>query len=129
MITLSDGTDTLELPIDLQWVDEFDWSDIEQEEEYSLTGALIINQGEKLQGRPITLESGGGAWITRANLLVLRGFYSKPGTTYTLGYWGVEYTVQFRRPDGLKAQPVFRKSNPGPDHVYTITLQLFEVSP
>jgi hypothetical protein len=61
--------DGLELPPDMVWVDEFDWSPIAQTETRSLSGALIIETAEKLEGRPITLvgdpESG---WITKAKV-------------------------------------------------------------
>ena len=50
--------DTLTLPEDLIWIDEFDWTPIEQSQSYSITGALIIETGTKQAGRPITLSGG-----------------------------------------------------------------------
>lgn len=63
----------LTLPQGLRWADEFDWSPITQATEYSLTGALIVHQGEKQAGRPITLEGGREfAWLTRTEVAALK---------------------------------------------------------
>ena len=54
------------LPQGLVWSDEFDWTPLAQTTEYSLTGALIVEQAEKQAGRPITLVGGiDFAWLTR----------------------------------------------------------------
>lgn len=127
MIQLSNGTTTITLPPDLQWEDEFDWSAVEQEKDYSLTGALIIQQGTKKKGRPITLISGGGAWAKRSIVLTIQTFYNTAEQTLTLTLWGAEYAVMFDRPDGFKAREVSRIANPGVNEWYTITLKLFEV--
>lgn len=127
-ITLSDGTTTIELPADLAWPDEFDWSDIEQEREYSLTGATIVQQGVKTSGRPITLESAGASWVTRTTAQALQVFYNAPEQEFTLDINGALFTAQFERPGGFKAEEVVRLANPGPEHFYTITLKFFEVA-
>ena len=68
-ITLS----TVTLPQGLRWADEFDWSPLTQATEYSLTGALIVQQGEKQAGRPITLVGGKDfAWMTRTEVATLK---------------------------------------------------------
>ena len=126
-ITITDGTTTIELPNDLQWVDEFAWSAVEQSKDYSLTGALIVQQGVKLKGRPITLQSNGGAWAARSTVKALQAYYDAPDQIYTLELWGDTYAVQFERPDGLDAEEVLHQVAPGPDHYYTITIKLFEV--
>lgn len=65
--------DTITLPQGLRWSDEFDWSPLAQATEYSLTGALIVHQGEKQAGRPITLEGGKDfAWLTRTEVAALK---------------------------------------------------------
>ncbi len=48
--------DTLTLPTDLIWIDEFDWTPVQQTQTYSITGALIIESGVKKAGREITLS-------------------------------------------------------------------------
>lgn len=61
--------DTLTLPDDLIWIDEFDWSPIQQTQTYSITGALIIESGTKKAGREITLSGDNSSGlISRADL-------------------------------------------------------------
>jgi hypothetical protein len=127
-ITITDGTTTIELPADLQWSDEFEWSAVEQDKEYSLTGALLVQQGVKQKGRPITLKSGGGAWVLRSVVKALQTYYNTPDQVFTLELWDETFVVQFERPDGLKAEEVLRQADPGPTHFYTIELKLFEVA-
>ncbi|MBZ4194218.1 MAG: hypothetical protein LAE24_07925 [Candidatus Contendobacter sp.] len=69
--------DSFTLPAGLCWSDEFAWSPLGQSSEYSLTGALLVQQSVKLAGRPITLtgtSSGTShtAWLTRAQVLTLQ---------------------------------------------------------
>ena len=55
MITLTrkDNNTRLELPDQLRWTDEHDWSPLAQASpQYSLGGAVIVQQGSKLAGRP-----------------------------------------------------------------------------
>lgn len=57
------------LPYGLLWVNEHEWAPIEQSTDYGLTGALIVQRGAKLAGRPITLQGGADrAWITQTTL-------------------------------------------------------------
>lgn len=126
-ITLSDGTTTITLPADLQWSDEFGWSAVEQDREYSLTGALVVQQGLKAKGRPITLQSGGASWLARSVVQQIKAYYDTPDQIFTLTINGDSYSVQFERPDGFEAAEVVRQANPGPEHWYTIKLRLFEV--
>lgn len=65
--------DNLTLPEDLIWVDEFDWTPIQQTQTYSITGALIIESGTKQAGRPITLSGDANSGlISRADLKKLQ---------------------------------------------------------
>lgn len=129
-ISITDGTTTIELPADLQWSDEFDWSDVEQSKEYSLTGALVVQQGVKATGRPITLQSNGASWVTRSTVEALQAFYNAPDQTFTLSIDGTDYPFQFERPGGFKATEVQRlaRSIQGADHWFTIEIKGFEVA-
>jgi len=62
--------DGLELPYELVWTDEFSWSDIVQNVQFTIEGKMIIQESELIKGRPITLSSN-NAWITRADLKTL----------------------------------------------------------
>lgn len=69
MITL----DTLRLPDGLRWTDEFAWSPVAQSSAFGLTGALLIQQGIKQAGRPVTLTGGNTwAWMRRSALIALQ---------------------------------------------------------
>lgn len=103
MITLSDGTTTVELHEDLQWADEFAWRPVAQSVERSITGALLIQHGQASNaGRPITLapDSENAAWTRRSVLLQVQAWAIEAGKTLTLVLRGVSYSVIFRQTDG-----------------------------
>lgn len=118
-ITLTVGAVTLTLDADLHWSDEFTWFETEQHVERGLTGALIIDQGARLEGRPITLEppEDAAAWMVRATLAQIQAWEADPAvTTMTLSLRGVSYDVLFRRHDGppIEARPVIFVADPLP---------------
>jgi len=128
-ITLSDGTSTIDLPPELQWKDEFDWSSVEHSTDYSLTGNLVVQEGVKQDGRPITLYGGEeGAWSDREQVQVLMLMSSVPNKVMTLTLWGRTFNVMFRRP-ALEAKPLFRKADPALSDQYALTINLMEVNP
>ena len=85
------------LPQDMHWADEFDWSRIAQAApQRTLSGGLVIQQGIKLNGRPITL-TGEWAWHSRAALLTLRDWSDTPALEMQLMHYdGREFDVIFR---------------------------------
>lgn len=116
-ITLTAGAVTLTLDPDLHWSDEFEWFATEQKVERSITGALIVDLGTRLAGRPITLEppEDAAAWMVRATLATLQEWEANPAvTTMTLNLRGTAYSVVFRRHDGLpiEARPVLFVADP-----------------
>jgi len=134
VITLSDGTTPLLLDPDLYWSDEFEWHAIEQAVERSITGALIIDLGERLGGRPITLEppDDNAAWMPRATLAQLQVWETDPDLTLTLSLRGTDFTVVFRRHDGapIEARPVEFVADPLPGAFgdwYLTTLRLMVI--
>lgn len=75
---------SLDLPKDLQWVDELTWNKVEQNSEFSLTGALLIQEGVKQKGRFITLVGlDNMAWITREQGVTLLNMANTPGLIIT----------------------------------------------
>jgi hypothetical protein len=63
----------ISLSNDMLWSNEFDWAPVASTNTYTLTGALIIEQGTKQAGRAITLTADPEmAWVTRATLELLR---------------------------------------------------------
>ncbi|WP_256579465.1 hypothetical protein [Pseudomonas sp. YY-1] len=116
----------------MEWVDEWDWNAIEQEQDRSLTGALIVQEGVKLYGRPITLASNGGAWFPLATVRALEAMASVRGAVHQLTLpSGDQHYVTWNRVAGpvVQAVPVHRTVAPGPDWLYQLTLRLITVAP
>lgn len=75
----------VELPDDLEWVDEFTWTPIAQSIEYGATGSVFIQESEKQAGRTITLQGEEDmCWVNRETILALRALYIQPGKEMTL---------------------------------------------
>ena len=125
MITLFDGTTTLELPEDLDWSDEFVWSATEQSMTRGLTGKPIIQVAARNAGRPITLVSPpDGGWMTRADLAAVAAWADIPGKEMTLTIHGVAHKVMFRHQDKpIESRPVMFFSDPAPEHFATVTFR------
>jgi len=112
------------LPGDLRWADEFAWSPLVQSSEYSLTGALIVQEAVKLAGRPITLEAQRDTWVTRATVLAVQALAETPGWSGTLTlHDGRTFTVGFRD-DRISAEPVRHVAPLESGDAYTLTLKL-----
>lgn len=80
----NDNQATLTLHKQYWWSDEYEWSSLKQSEPvYSLSGAMHIDQGTMLAGRPITLDST-HARLHRADVQLLQGWASVPEITMTL---------------------------------------------
>ncbi len=121
---------TVTLPGDLRWADEFSWTPVQRAAEYSLTGALILQEAVKQAGRPVTLEakseSLGYVWLDRATLLALKTLAETPLWTGTLTLADARtFTVAFRE-EGLTAEPVIHQTHSTALDAlpYTFTLKL-----
>src|SRR5690606_33506562 len=95
--------------------------------EYGLTGALVIDYGERLEGRPITLVGADSAgWIDRSVVLALHALADTvPPATYTLTLADDRvFTVRFAPGSPIEARPVARPEMPAGTHPYVATLRL-----
>ncbi|WP_315807779.1 hypothetical protein [Pseudomonas sp. C9-3] len=124
--------DSIELDDQFEWADEFEWDAVAQEQERSLTGALLVQEGVKLHGRSVTLKSGGGVWTPLAivrQLEVLRDQRLKVMDLVLPD--GRAFSVIFNRSNGapLKATPIFREVNPSLDAIYDVEISLITVAP
>ena len=131
MITLSDGTTTVELDPDLFWSDEFAWTPMTRTVTRGLDGSRIVQQGVAQYGRPITLgpidES--SAWMTRATLEQLQA-WSYSGVRLTLAMRGVSRVVAFRYTEmPIEARPVVHYNDTDPGDYYLATLRFTEEAP
>lgn len=121
--------DAINLPGDLVWEDEFEWSAVERSApEYSLSGAAIFEESIKLAGRPITLvaksESRGPIWLARSIVLALQNKASLLDQEMTLTLSDArEFKVRFNG-DGVKAEPVLHIMPHEIDDRYYLTLSL-----
>lgn len=131
MNSLSNGTTTIVLPIDLTWIDEFAWAQVAQTKSYTLTGALVLESAVKLKGRPITLGGGGDrfAWISRADLLALLVWRALPAQALTLIVRAeAARTVRFDHEAGaIEATPIVDYSDIGAADFYSVILRFIEV--
>lgn len=102
--------DDIVLSDDLEWTDRLSWSPIEQTTEYSVTGALLMQESEKQSGRPITLQgSDDMAWLTRTTLDLLQAKKIQIGLTMTLTINGTDHTVKWLQSSGaIDVTPIRR---------------------
>lgn len=131
-LTLSDGSTVVDLDPDLFWADEYLWQAVEQQVTRTITGALVIQQGVKVAGRPITLqpEDDSSAWMPRATVDQLYAWANTPLLTLTLvGLRGASRSVMFRQQDGAATEglPVVHYSDVDGGDNYRVTLRLMEV--
>jgi len=119
---------TVALPDNLYWSDEYEWSPVEQAVTPTLTGALIVEESTRLAGRPITLD---GMWVPRSTVEAVRALAAQPATPRTLTLAdGRTFTVLFRHSDGqpVEAKPLWDAAPDVRDaaDTYTLTLRLME---
>ncbi|TND55365.1 hypothetical protein [Aeromonas veronii] len=113
------------LPDDLVWRDEFEWAPVEQVVTPTLSGALLVEETAKPEGRPLTLSG----HCSRAKVQELKGLEAQVAQLMTLTLLdGVARTVVWRRP-GVVATPLYELADPDGDHPYALTLNLTEVTP
>ena len=78
---------TVRLPQDMRWEDEFGWNKVAQAApQRTLSGGLVIQQGIKANGRPITL-SGDWVWLDLGSLRTLRDWTDVPELEMTLTHY------------------------------------------
>ncbi len=95
-ITLQKSADTIVLPPDLLWSDEFAWSLVSQGTERSVTGALLVDVSTRQGGMPITLTgTERHAWLLRPEVQALRTWLALPEQVFTLTINGQSFTVLF----------------------------------
>ena len=130
-MNLTNGATTVALPDALSWVDEFAWSSVEQTQTYTSTGALLIEEGVKQAGRPITLEGAEDrTWCTRALVKQLQTWAATPGIVLTLTMRGVVHAVTFDHQKGaLQGFPVIFYADQSVDDAdwYVPTIRFLEL--
>lgn len=128
-LTRKDNNDSLELPADMRWRDEFDWQALAQSSvQYSLGGSAIIQQGTMLAGRPVTL-GGEWIWLDRATLTTLAAWADVPELEITLTHPdGRRLNVCFARPALSDCAPVaYRAPEDGTAQYEAPTIHLMTI--
>ena len=91
-VALTDGTGTQGQVL---WTDRDQAHGLQQAEQYTLGGVLVLPSRALVGGRRITLATAGAAWLTRAQVDAVRAL-DTPGATVTLVYDDETVFVAFR---------------------------------
>jgi hypothetical protein len=121
--------DSLALPEDLIWTDEFDWTPTEQNETRTLTGALVIETALKVAGRPITLAGGReSGWATKTQVDALFDKLSNTSAMSLVMPNGDSFSVIFRHKDKpIESKPIIDYRIMDEMDVYELTIKLMTV--
>lgn len=121
--------DNLTLPTDLIWLDEFDWTSIQQTQTYSITGALIIQTGTKQAGRPITLAGDNSSGlISRADLKTLQAKLTSTSPLILTLNDARTFNVIFNHAQKpIEAKPLIDYSDNDDADFYTLKISLLVV--
>ena len=126
-------SETIQLEDGFFWSDE-NWSVIEQNQEFAISGALIIQEGRKQAGRPITLQPANKkkGWIKLRDLNTLR-LWQNLQEQFTLQFeWPHdqrEFNVIWNHKDGaLESTPIKNTPAVSLNDFFNVTLRFTEVS-
>jgi hypothetical protein len=122
-VTLSDG---------FLWSDEFDWNPIEQKQDRAVDGALIIQEGKKKSGRPISLTADKNmAWLKRHIVSKLKDWsvlQEKFELQFNYFHDKRTFNVVFNHQDkAIEAKPVLEHPSVSDDDEYNVTLRFLEL--
>lgn len=120
---------TIPLPDDLQWLDEFA-PRVLQSLKTTLDATPHVTAMAKTKGIPITLTSwNDGAFVSRATVLLLQAAADQPALEMPLVLRDAVFQVMFRHHEGaaFTAEPIKDIANPDADDLYRITLNLITV--
>jgi hypothetical protein len=119
--------DEIDLTDNLIWPDEYQFNQIEQFRDRSLTGGLIIQEGLKQYGRPITLEG----WLPRATVDALVAKEATAGIEMTLTLPDERvFAVTFDRNSvAVEAAPImqYTKASTDPTWPYQVVVRLLTI--
>lgn len=119
---------TLTLPDELIWIDEFNWNPIRSEQKITLSGvrhtfeSKLVNES----GRPITLTSD-NAWIDRQDLITLFSMTKQSNNIMTLTLHDNSiYYVRFRHiePPVVEYENLLNTAWTDDDTIYRLTIKL-----
>ncbi len=124
MITL----EGLQLPNEMVWIDEFEWSKVKATTKRTIQGKFIVQEGQVPSdaGRSITLASD-DAWIERDDVQTLQEMSNIPGRELLLTmHDGRTYLSRFRHweESPFSAELLINTAYPNNETHYKLTLRL-----
>lgn len=122
--------ETIEIPDDLHWVDEFSYTGVSQNIDRSILGGLIVQEQSMQHGRPVTLVGGPDyAWVTRETVLQLQSMSEVSGQVMQLNlYDGRSFFVIFDRSSSpIESEPISLYKLPTDKKMYSLKLNLMTV--
>jgi hypothetical protein len=125
-----DDLTVIEIPDDLEWVNEFGWSPVKQDISYTIGGTLVDQQSKVLAGRPINLAGGPSVWAPRSLIVALKMWVDTPGIIMRLTMPdGIRHKVIFHHVEqALTATPLWRQTvQAGTNEYNNIQLNLITV--
>lgn len=127
-------SETVQLEDGFLFSDEFSWKPIEQSQEYAVNGTLIVQEGKKISGRPITLLSkeNSQGWVKRSILSVIQDWSALQDEQFTLIFEyphdNRQFNVIFNHAQGaIEADPVKGFPTVSNEDYYKVTLKFLEV--
>lgn len=128
-------SETVPLEDGFLWPDEFSWKAIEQTQGYAMDGSLVIQEGKKKSGRPITLQPADPqmGWIRLRELRTVLEWSKLQDENFRLQFEqphdSRQFTVKFNHQDGaLEAAPVKGIPAVSLDDYYNVTLRFTELN-
>lgn len=124
---------TIELPYDLYPIDDLNWSAVVSKTDYTLTGALDVQQGTKKAGKPLTLQSQDDMGvITRQVVNELHQWANLTETTFIMEYEADGQTkkvnVMFDHSQTpIEAIPLKEFNSPNLDDYFRVVIRFFTV--
>lgn len=125
-------SETIQLEDGFFWSDE-NWSQIQQSQNYSPNGTLIVQNGVKQAGRPITLEPANNkkGWIKLGDLNRLRTWQNLH-EQFTLQFeWPHDkrqFNVIFNHKDGaLESTPIKKGPATSLNDYFNVTMRFLEL--
>ncbi|TCB71570.1 hypothetical protein E0H88_03870 [Acinetobacter sp. ANC 4216] len=128
-------SETVPLEDGFLWPNEFSWKAIEQNQNYAIDGSLVVQEGKKKSGRPITLQPADKemGWIKLRELLTVLEWSKLQNEVFQLQFEqphdSRQFTVKFNHQDGaLEADPVKGIPAVSLDDYYNVTLRFTELN-
>ena len=119
--------DTIVLPPDTLWTDQFAEKVIDQSVSYTLGGRMIVQQSPINSGRPVTLSC---EWVTLETIRLLEELRDTLGAQFELTLTNHVIPVMFAFQAGvvLQATPVIDYPDEEAEDKYNLIIKLMEIN-